>query len=349
MKKHHILQVGWLALLLLLAACTDAPSDQSSNDTAGNKEATPTSDNTDLTEVTVMLDWLPNTNHTGLYVAQANGYYEEQGLKITIQQPGEGNTSDQMVAAGQAEFGISNQENVTMARTNDIPVVSIAAVIQNNTSSFAFLEDSGIETVNDFEGKRYGGWGSASEEATIQAVMENAGADFNELELITLGATDFVKAIGRDADIMWLFDGWDKIAAELAGKKINTISLRELDPALNYYTPVIIANESLLSDQPELAEAFMEATSKGYQDAIEQPEQAANTLLEAVPELDEDLVQESQQYLSSQFQADSEQWGLQKTEVWAAYADWMAERSLIEAELNVEEAFTNGFLPDPSS
>ena len=107
--------------------------------------------------VQVVLDWFPNTNHTGLYVALEQGYYAEEGLDVEIIQPGEGNTAEQLVASGQVQFGVSYQESVTQARAQDIPIVSLAAVIQHNTSGFASLKEDGIVTVRDFEGKRYGG------------------------------------------------------------------------------------------------------------------------------------------------------------------------------------------------
>ncbi|TDQ36742.1 ABC transporter substrate-binding protein [Aureibacillus halotolerans] len=333
MNKHWLFAL-LLSSLFLLAACTNGASPEEQDESKAG-----------LTDVTVMLDWFPNTNHTGLYVAQQKGFFEEAGINVTIQQPGEGTTADTMVASGTADFGISTQENVTLARTKDIPVVSVAAIIQHNTSSFASLAEDNITTVNDFEGKRYGGWGSESEEATLRGVMQNAGADPDNVEMITLGATDFLKAIGRDADIMWIFDGWDLVGAELAGKDIHTIPLREIDPALDYYTPVLISNESLLSEQPDLAKSFMDAVSKGYTFAIEEPEEAADILLEAAPELDAELVKKSQAYLSKEYQADASAWGIQNEDVWQRYADWMSERGLIEDSFTAVDAFSNDFLP----
>lgn len=103
-------------------------------------------------EVTVVLDWYPNTNHTGLYVAKDLGYYEEEGLNVEIVQPSR-LTAEQIVASGKAEFGVSYQEAVTLARGEGLPIVSIAAVIQHNTSGFAWLKSEGIKSVKDWEGK----------------------------------------------------------------------------------------------------------------------------------------------------------------------------------------------------
>src|SRR3990167_2623190 len=150
-----------------------------------------------LEKVTVLLDWFPNTNHSGLYIASEKKYFEEAGLEVTIIQPSEGENM-QIVAAGKADFAVSSQEAVTLARTEDIPVLSIAAVIQHNTSAFASLKESNIKSVKDFEGKKYGGWGSPIEEAVLKAVMSEAGADYSKLKNITIGTTDFFTTIGRD-------------------------------------------------------------------------------------------------------------------------------------------------------
>lgn len=91
-------------------------------------------------KVKVVLDWFPNTNHTGLYVAKTKDYYKKQGLDVEVIQPGDNVSAEQMIASGKADFGVSYQENVTSARVEGIPVVSIGAIIQHNTSAFASLK-----------------------------------------------------------------------------------------------------------------------------------------------------------------------------------------------------------------
>lgn len=106
-------------------------------------------------EVTLVLDYVPNTNHTGIYVAQNKGYFEEEGLKVNIIEPGDNNTSAALVAAGKGQFGISYQEDVTYALTAEepMPIKAIATIIQHNTSGFVTLKDSDITSPKDFEGK----------------------------------------------------------------------------------------------------------------------------------------------------------------------------------------------------
>ncbi|GBF34054.1 hydroxymethylpyrimidine ABC transporter, substrate-binding component [Desulfocucumis palustris] len=295
-------------------------------------------------DVTVMLDWVPNTNHTGLYAALDKGWYREEGLNVKIVEPTEGGTT-QLVATGKAQFGVSYQEDVTQARASDVPVVSIAAVIQHNTSGFASQKSAGIERPGDMEGKRYGGWGSPTEEAVLKAVVEKDGGDFSKVKIFNIGTSDFFTAIGRDVDFAWIYYGWTGIEAEQRGMELNYLELRKLDPALDYYTPVLIAGEKLVQENPELVKKFMRATARGYRFAGENPDEAAGILLKHAPELDRKLVLASQKYLSPRYRDDAARWGEQKTEVWENYARWMNERGLLQKMIEVDKAFTNEFLP----
>ncbi len=298
----------------------------------------------DLQKVTFVLDWTPNTNHTGIYAAKAQGFFEEQGLDVEIIQPSEG-TSDSIVASGSAQFGISYQESVTFARAEGIPLVSLAAVIQHNTSGFASLKDKNILSPKDFEGKIYGGWGSPIEEATIKYLMEQAGADFSKVKIATTGDADFFQASASgQIDFGWIFEGWDGIAAKQKGMELNYIDLGKEATVFDYYTPVIITNETILAQNEELVKAFMAAAKKGYEFAIENPEEAAEILIKAVPEIDGELVKESQKFLSQQYQAEAEYWGYQKEEVWQDYTNWMAENGFIKEKIDVSKAYTNKFV-----
>lgn len=295
-------------------------------------------------KVTVLLDWFPNTNHTGIYVAREKGYFSAENLDVTILQPGEGE-NNQIVAAGKADFGVSSQESVIQARVAGMPLVSIGAIIQHNTSAFASLEKTDIKTVKDFEGKRYGGWGSPIEETVIKAVMSEAGADYSKVKNITIGETDFFKTIGRDSDFQWIFYGWDGVEAKRQGIRLNTIMLKDLNPILDYYTPVIVTNENHVKNQKELVKKFMRAVSQGYEFSIKNPDQASETLIKSAPELNKELVKQSQIYLSKEYQSDAKKWGIQKEEVWKRYTQWLSDQKLIKKMINVKDAFTNEFLP----
>ncbi len=333
--------IGCLTMVVVLAACGGAPSAAAPDSpaTAGD-DATPMA-------VQFGLDWTPNTNHTGLYVAQHEGYYADEQLEVEMVQAWESGSVEQLVAAGQLDFGISYQEGVTQARAEGVPVVSVAAIIQHNTSGFLSRADAGITAPADFAGKKYGAFGSPTEAAVIRGLMECVGADFERVEFVEIGTTDFFTASERgDVDFVWVFAGWTGIEADIRDVPVNMVMVNDVpDCVPDYYTPVIIASEDTIANEPEKVRRFLAATSAGYQYAMENPEQAATILLDAAPELDADLVQQSQQYLAAQYQADAPRWGEQTTERWQTYAAWMSERDLVPEMIEPEAAFTNEFLP----
>ncbi len=297
--------------------------------------------------VTVILDWVPNTNHTGIYVAREKGYYSEKGLEVEIIQPTEGGSAD-LIAADKGEFGISYQEQVTYARTaaNPLPIVAVAAVIQHNTSGFASPADRNIETPADFEGKKYGGWGSPIEEAMLKGLMEKYDADFSKLEIVNIGASDFFTSVERDVDFTWIYYGWDGVKAELIGFPINFMLLQDLDPVLDFYTPVIIVSEDMIKNEPALVKDFISATRDGYEFAVDNPEKSAEIFLDDNPELDPELIYASQKYLSKNYISYAEGWGFMKKDIWENYSSWMYDSNLLENRLEAEKAFTNQFLTE---
>jgi len=300
----------------------------------------------ELVPVTLLLDWVPNTNHTGIFVAEAKGYFEESGLAVDIVQPGEV-YPEAAVASGSADFGISHQEQVTLARAEGVPIVSVAAILQHNTSGFASAADLNVSSPADFEGLRYGAWGSPFETPTLEVLMRCAGADFSKLQMLNTGYADPLALIVEDQiDIAWIFYGWQGFQAQQQGVDINVVMMEDyFDCIPDYYTPVVIANEDTIGNKPQVVRAFVEALSRGYDFAIDYPEDAADMLLAAVPELNTELVKSSQNWLSGYYQADAPRWGEQKESVWQGYTDWMVEYNILSAPISADDAFTNEFLP----
>ena len=300
-----------------------------------------------LEKVKVILDWTPNTNHTGIYVAKEKGYFKDLGLDVEIIQPSEG-SSLQLVAAGKGDFAVTYQEDLTYARTSDspMPVKAIATIIQHNTSGFASPKEKNIESVKDFEGKVYGGFGGPSEKAILQAVMEKAGADFSKLTTVDVGTEDFFIATKNNLDFEWTFEGWTNISAKLRNFDINYIPLRELDERLDYYTPIIASSESILNEKGDMVKKFMEAISKGYEFAINNPEESAEILVKEVPEIDKDLAVESQKFLAKEYKSDAKRWGEMKDSTWDNYTKFMLDYKLINKDMKASEAYTNEFLPE---
>lgn len=305
-----------------------------------------------LTEITLILDYTPNTNHTGLYAAKNLGYYEDQGLDVTIIEPDD--TAAALVAAGRGQFGVSYQEDVTYALTSKdpLPIKTIAAIVQHNTSGFVSLKDAGISSPADFVGKTYAGWGAPSEEAVISAVMKKSGVKFDNLE-------DVINIVGADGsgfaslssdpspdkvNIQWEFEGWAVTKGLMDGYDLNYIPLRDLDESLDYYTPVIITNTDMIENSPETVRAFMVATKKGYEYAIENPSEAAKLLSDHLPDSDMDFLIKSQEFLSSQYSLDSDTWGVMSDQVWDRYTQFMYDYGLIDKMIDAKDQYTNEFI-----
>ncbi|MDX1358587.1 MAG: ABC transporter substrate-binding protein [Clostridia bacterium] len=296
------------------------------------------------TKITVVLDWTPNTNHTGLYTALEKHYFIDEGLLVEIIQPTEG-TAEQLVAANTAQFGISYQENVTFARAAGVPIVSIAAIIQHNTSGFISPADENITSPADFAGKKYGGWGTDIETAIVKHLMVEDGADPDDVNIVTIGDTEFFAACDADEiDFGWAYEAWTLQDAVLKGRDVNYFSMISFSEELDFYTPVIITNENNIKNNKKLVEKFMRAVKKGYEYAIAHPQSAAGDLLNHVPELDFDLVWASQLFLADKYQADADMWGIQDKSRWDNYTNWLYENGLIESNIKTEDAFTNEFI-----
>ena len=269
-----------------------------------------------LTKVTFALDWTPNTNHTGVYVAAARGYYEDAGLEVEIVQAPE-NGAD-------AQFGVSFQDTMATYVSSDspLPVSAVAAIIQHNTSGIISRAEKGITSPAGMMDHTYATWEMPIEQGVIQRCVEADG-----VQMVPSTVTDEVTALQTDqVDSIWIYWAWAGVKCELAGLDTNYFAFADIDPVFDFYTPVIIANDDLISSDPDTVQAFMDATRRGYEDCISDPDGAADALLEAAPELDGELVRASQEYLADQYQADASQWGEIDQDRWDAFFGWVGEQ-----------------------
>lgn len=301
-------------------------------------------------KITIVLDWTPNTNHTGIFVAEANGYFEEVGLNVEIVQPPEDGAVS-LVASGKAQFGVSFQDTIAPAFTGDnpIPVTAVAAIIQHNTSGIISRKGEGMDKPKGLEGKKYATWDLNVEKETIRDVMKADGGNFDLVELIPSTVTDEVSALKSGyVDAIWVFYAWAGIACETAGLETDYFEFADINPVFDYYTPIIIGNNAWLNENPETAKAFVEALSKGYNYAVENPEDSADILMDAAPELksNSELVYASQEYLASEYIADASKWGEFDPERWSAFYNWLNEKNLLEDKVDPHFGFTNDYLPD---
>ncbi len=299
----------------------------------------------DAKKLTFVLDWTPNTNHTGLYVAQEKGYFAEEGLSVEIVQPSEDGAT-MMVASGRAQFGVGFQDSIAPSMLNDekLPITAVAALLQHNTSGLISLKKTGIDRPKNLEGKKYATWDSPIELATIRKIVEADGGDFSKIQLIPSTVYDVVTALNTEIDCVWIYYAWDGVKLELDGLDANYLDFRKIDDTFDYYTPMFIANTEFLEKDSVTAKKFLKALRRGYEFAVENPDAAAEILCKAAPELDRDLVYASQRWISKEYKAEVEPWGYITPERWNRFFRWLNETGLLEGTLPENTGFTNDYL-----
>ncbi|WP_028049138.1 ABC transporter substrate-binding protein [Cellulomonas sp. URHD0024] len=320
------------ASLALLAACSTAQSSEPSSD---------------LRPVSVVLDWTPNTNHSGLYLAQARGYFADEGLDVTIVQPGD-TSGLQLLAAGKADFAYSVAEGLVPAREQGAEVVSVAAVIQHNTSSLISLASSGLSRPRDLVGHSYGSYGSDLEEALIRRLVACDGGDPAAVTMPPLASDDFrIGLTEHQFDAAWVFDGWDTIRLrDIDGLDVSTMPfIDHTDCIPDWYTPLVATSQKHIDDDPTTVREFVAALTHGYQDAIVDPQAAAEAIHQAAPEVDGDLLDRSATWLAPRYTDAPERWGLQEATVWDGFVGFLQDNKLAEPTFDTDAAWTNDFLP----
>lgn len=353
MKKNLLKILITLLFMFTLTACSSkAKQEESKTNEAKTTETVTPEDNSkeetasDTKEkVRIVLDWTPNTNHTGLYVAQEKGFFEAAGLEVEIMQPPEGSTTS-LVGAGGAEFGISFQDTIApaLASDNPMPITAVAAIVQHNTSGIASPKELGIDTPSKLAGHSYATWDSPIELAIIKKIVEDDGGNFEDIKLIPNTVTDVVTALQTDIESIWVFYAWDGMAIENAGIEINYLKFADYGKELDYYSPIIIGNNEYIKNNKETTKKFLDAVRQGYEYAIENPQDAADILVSSVPELYPALIGKSQEWLAEQYKAEVEQWGYIDPERWDAFYAWLYNNKLIEKEIPAGTGFTNEFL-----
>lgn len=317
--------------------------------TACGNSAKKKSDSSSLKQITVCLDWTPNTNHTGLYTAIDKGYFKKQGLKVKVVQPSDDGAA-QIVGSGKAQFGVDAQDTMAsgLVGKNRVPITAVAAILQHNTSGIISRKEDGITSPKAMMNHKYATWDLPIEKATLKTLVEQEGGDFSKVKLIPSTVTDEASALKKKSvDCIWVFNGWATIACRQAGLKVNFWYFKDLNKTFDYYTPVYIANTDYLKKNPKQAKAFMKALSEGYSYAAKHPKESADILLKHNKELrsNKKLVYASQKYLSKQYIADAKQWGYIDPARWNRFYSWLNQNKLTKQALKKNQGFTDAYLP----
>lgn len=296
--------------------------------------------------VDFILDWVPNTNHTGLYVALEKGYFTDAGVDVTIRRPPEGSTTE-LVGLGQAEFGISFQDSIASRFAGGLPVTAVAAILEHNTSGIISNDSAAIESPADLAGQTYGTWNDPIELAMIKLLVNQEGGDYEAVELVPNQADNSIVGLANAMfDSAWIYYAWDGIMADYQDVPSKFFYFTDYSEALDFYSPIIIANNDYLAKETEQAKAVVQAIKQGYQYAIDYPEEAADILIKYAPELEDQrqMVLASQAWISERYAEDSAYWGHIDETRWNLFYQWLYDNDLVEVDLTQGNYFTNEFL-----
>ena len=340
-RRSFLAGAGVLGAGLALAGCGSNGGTTAATTTAATGVAT-----TGTTKLTFVLDYTPNTNHTGIYVAIAKGYYADEGLDVEVVQPPE-DGADALVGAGKAQVGMSYQDTMAnyLGTDSPLPVTAVAATIQHNTSGIISRKGDGITRPKGMENERYATWDQDVEKAIIKSVVTTDGGDFSKVQLIPASSSDEVTGLkANEFDCIWCYEAWAVQNAKVQDFAYDYFSFRDIDSVFDYYTPVVIANNDFLKDQPDVAKAFLRATKKGYEYAEQNADDAAQVLVDAAPEVDPALAKMSQEFLADQYTAEASGWGVIDPDRWAKFYTWMNDNSLTPTKLDPKGGYSMDYL-----
>ncbi|MEO8571473.1 MAG: ABC transporter substrate-binding protein [Chloroflexota bacterium] len=308
-----------------------------------------------LGTVRLALDWTPNTNHTGFFVAAANGWYKDAGVNFQVL-PYATTLPEALLAAGQAECGISFQDALTFAATAGAPIVSVMAILQHTAQDIAVLDSSPIKRPRDLDGRTYAGFGGPQEEPTLKSVIKADGGT-GTFKTVTLDTAAYDALYAKRADFVITFSAWEGIEAAERGIKLRTFAFGDYGFP-DFYQVVLACDSRWLAKEPTLARAFVAATVRGFEFAADQPDQAAAMLIAQNPGVfdgNPQLPVASQEFLASRgyLRDESGKVGRQTLAKWQGYSGFLYDQKLLAGldgkplatAPDYQALFTNDFLP----
>lgn len=333
MKKRIFAAFAACALLLSGCAGGQTAADDTTADGAGEQE---------LRELTVVLDWYPNALHAFLYQAEQAGYFAEEGLTVNIQSPAGVNDAMSMVAAGKADIGLYYQQDVIQARVEqDVPVKSIAAVVQAPLNIILSLKEKDITEPADLAGKTVGYAGTELSEALVHSIMQQSGQDPSSVELIDVGF-DLMSSMvtgNVDATIGCLVNH-EVPQMEKEGFEVNYFFPDDFGVP-QYYEGIFLANDDMIENEPDVLAGFLRGCQKGFEDFKTDTDAVLQVLLDNQDEsnfpLDPDVEKQSCQTLLPLMETADAAFLSQSEACWQENIDWMYDEGLISSKPDVSE------------
>ena len=302
-----------------------------------------------MEKISIALDWTPNTNHTGFFVALEKGWYREKGLEVEIRSPAADNyatTPAKKVELGQVDLALCPMESVISYRTKRRPfdLIAIAALLQEDVSAIACPSRTGIGSPRDLDGKRYASYQARYEDEIVRQMIRNDGGAGN-LEIVypdKLGIWETILK-GR-AEATWIFLNWEALQAEAAGVSLQLFKMK--DYGIPYsYSPVLAGSAREIEKRRAVYRRFLSATRTGFHFAGRQPAAAADILAPYVPEGDRNIDLEQSQRFLAPFYGNEQTWGRMHAEAVDRFLAWLSERGLELQPLSAAELTMNDLLP----
>jgi putative hydroxymethylpyrimidine transport system substrate-binding protein len=298
-----------------------------------------------LTKVSVVLDWYPWANHTGLYYAQSKGYFKDEGLDVTIHPPSDPADILKLVGAGTDHFGISYQTEVLSARAANVPVKSIAALVQHPLNTIMTLKSSNLTHPKQLEGKKIGVTGVPSEEPLLRTMLEKDGASFDKVETVNVGTDLLAALLGKKVDaIIGGYPVHEAILAEQQGQPVTMMNIQDWGVP-DYYELLLVTNDEMIKKNSDVVRKFLKAAVRGYSEVPQNKAAALDLLKAASADTDLNVERPGLDLLIPYWTAGNVAFGTQTTARWQSYADWMRSKKLLDKDVKVADCFTSEFLP----
>jgi putative hydroxymethylpyrimidine transport system substrate-binding protein len=341
MKERENMTTFWKkgALLALAISLTAAAAGCGSS-----KDSKDSSEGTKEQELTVLLDWYPNAVHSFLFAAEKEGYFKEAGLKVKLETPAGTDDAVKLLAAGKADLALSYQTVVAISRAENIPVVSVAAIVRHPLNQLFALDTSGIKRPKDLEGKSIGYPSIPLDEAMVNTMVKADGGDPSKLKYTDIG-WDLIPAMTTkkvDA-IIGGYINHEKLLLEKEGIKLNTF-----DPVKfgvpDYYELVLTASEDGLKKNEDAIKRFIEAASKGYDYTVKNPQASLDNLLQLQNKdfpLDPEIEKKSLDILLPLMDPGKDKFGSQSEASWKSIIDWLKEAEQLKTAPDAKAAFRN--------
>jgi putative hydroxymethylpyrimidine transport system substrate-binding protein len=328
--KRLVAVLAIAATALLLAAC-------------GEKQEAITPSGGSAQSMTLMLDWFPNADHVGIYQALADGEFAKAGLDVHVQVPSDPASPLELLAAGRVDAAISYEPEVMLARDRNLPLVSVAAIVQRPLTSIVSVGSKHIKTVAQLRGKRVGDAGIPYQTAYLQTILAREGVPAGSVKEINVGA-NLVPAMltGRVDAALGAYWNYEAIQLQQMGKRPNVIRVDNVGvPAYNEL--VVVVRKNTLTRHPDEIRRFLQALGRGYESVRNDPSAGVRNLVRANPGLDAKLQLASvRATLPAFFPAGTgNPWGWQDQVQWNAYGQWMLGHHLISNPNAVADASTN--------